>query len=229
ISYPKEGESAVKTIAIGGVLTLFGFLLIPILPVMGYLLRVLRETYDDHVDEPPVFEEWETLFVDGIKVLVVSFVYNLVPAIILFVFAGGAVVGLATGDTGAAGLGIASLFGGFVLAGIVGLVLFYILPAGLVNMGRTGRLGSAFAFSELRPVLFNGDYAMNWLMSIAVFIIAGVVSGLVGMIPLLGWIAGAFIGFYAYVASAYLWGRGVNSAGGFDGEGGEPTERGAVA
>jgi len=41
-------------------------------------MRVIRQTADGD-DEPPVFEAWSDLLVEGLKAFVVTFVYSLLP------------------------------------------------------------------------------------------------------------------------------------------------------
>jgi len=86
IRYPWKGEDNLKNVAIGGVLTLLGVFLLPMFFVLGYGLEVIRRVSDGDVAEPPAWEDWGTLFVDGLKVFVITVVYSLIPAAI-FAFA----------------------------------------------------------------------------------------------------------------------------------------------
>lgn len=136
LSYPRRGEDWLKTIGIGGVLLLFGFLLVPTIPVQGYLLRVARSGALGE-ETPPSFENWGELFVDGFKLFVVLLAYTLVPYVVLVV--GGL---LGSGEGG----GIGSLLGLLVLlAGVALLTLgAYLVPVALTNFALEGRLGAAF-------------------------------------------------------------------------------------
>lgn len=77
LRFPIAGDSALKNLLIGGVLGLLGFLLVPAFFVQGYLVRVLRVAVDGG-DEPPVFDEWGDLLVDGLKLFVVTLAYFIV-------------------------------------------------------------------------------------------------------------------------------------------------------
>ena len=57
IGYLRNSEEWVKTVVVGGLLTFFGFLVVPGVLVVGYLLRVLRARMHGE-EEPPVFVEW---------------------------------------------------------------------------------------------------------------------------------------------------------------------------
>ncbi|SFK88100.1 Protein of unknown function [Halogranum rubrum] len=206
IEYLRNSEDWVKTFLIGGVLSLLSALVLPTILVVGYLMRVLRGTMRGD-EEPPVFDDWGDLAVDGLKGFVIGFVYFLIPAIVVgiavFLGVAGAIAG---GGSDAAGL-----FGGLValVGALVGFVLTifaaYVTPAALANYAETDRMGAAFDFGELRPILFSGKYATAWLYAFALFIAAGIVSGLLGATGV-GAILSAFITFYALVAVYYIFG-----------------------
>ena len=117
LTYLRDGDDAIVTVAIGGVLLLASPLLIPSFLVLGYLTRVIRQTADGD-DEPPVFEAWSDLLVEGAKAFAVTFVYSLLPLTILAVaamFGIGAVV-VGSGD------GTGGLLGGLI-GGLLALLL----------------------------------------------------------------------------------------------------------
>lgn len=209
INYPRNGDDTLVTIIIGGLLTLFSFLLVPLLPLYGYLMNVLRSGMD-HGEEPPAFENWNDLFVEGAKVFAVSLAYFLIPLVILAVTVGGALISIVSGNAGA-GTALGAL-AGFSLAALVSLVFYYVLPAALANFARSGEIGSAFAFGELRPVLFSGTYAKGWLLALGVIVAASVVAGLLSVVPLIGAVAGVFVTFYAIVAAFYIYGQAFEDA-----------------
>lgn len=209
INYPRNSDEALMTIIIGGLLTLFSFLLVPLLPLYGYLMNVLRSGMD-HGEEPPVFGDWNDLFVEGAKVFVISLAYFLIPLVIFTVTVGGAAISTLSGNAGAGT--VLGALAGFTVASLVSLVFYYVLPAALANFARSGDIGSAFAFGELRPVLFSGSYARGWLLALGVIIVAGIVTSLLNVVPLLGFVAGMFVTFYAVVAAFYIYGQAFDDA-----------------
>ena len=211
INYPRENDDWVRTVVIGSVLTLFGFLLIPAIAVFGYYVRVIRGTISGE-SEPPVFDEWEELFVDGLKAFVVTLVYMLVPAIVLGISVGGLVVAAVFG-TGDVGFGaFLGALAGFVLSGIITLVFWYVVPAAVANVARTGNIGSGFAFGELRPALLSSTYAVPWLLSVGVLVGAGVVTGVLNVVPLLGFLLAIPVTFYATVVAFRIAATGFREA-----------------
>ena len=205
INYPRQGDEAVKTILIGGVLGLLGFLVIPAILVIGFYLRTLRAAIAGD-DEPPVFDEWGDLLVDGLKGFVIGLVYFVVPAAILMISVGGvAAAAIATGDVG---LGtIAGAVTGFSVAFVLAVIAWYVLPAALANAVAADRVGAAFAFGDLKAVLLDGDYAVSWLLALGLVVAASILVGVLNLIPPLGFVAGAFVNFYVGVVAFYLYGR----------------------
>lgn len=210
LNYPWESEDRWTTIAIGSLLTLLSVLLIPAILLAGYYQRVLRSSMDDGA--VPVFDDWGDLLVEGLKAIVVLIVYSLVPAIIVGVSlasAAGAVLGDGGIVSGALALGA---FIGVLVGGLVGLALWYIVPAGLANLAATGRLGSAFAFGEMRHTLASRDYAVSWLVALGVLFVAGIIAGVFNLVPF-GFVLAIPVGFYAAVVAFHLYGLGVAAAG----------------
>ncbi|MGB9955719.1 DUF4013 domain-containing protein [Haloferax prahovense] len=207
LNYLRNGEDWVKTVLIGGVLGLLSFLIVPTFLVIGYLLRVVRATMKGD-EMPPEFDDWGDMAIDGVKGFAIAFVYALVPAIIAGVFGFAGIVGAAAGGSDAAGAvgGIVALVG-LLLAFVLGLLAAYLIPAALSNYAETDRMGAAFDFGTLRPILTSGKYATAWLMAFAVLFASSIVVGVLNVIPLLGFVVGAFVTFYAAVAAYYIIGK----------------------
>lgn len=211
LEYPMKHDEWLKTILIGGVLSVFGFLLIPIVLVYGYIVRVLRHRFDGD-PQPPTFGEWEELLVDGIQAIVIGFVYLLIPIVVGFVTVGGSIAAIATGTRGGAMAGGVGLLFGALVSFVLSLIFGYIAVAAVVNFAHEGQLGAGFDFSTLPNILFNGDYAVAWLLSVGVLIGVSIVASVLNFIPFLGSIIGAFLFFYAQIVAAHLWVSGYSAA-----------------
>jgi hypothetical protein len=164
------------------------------------VLRVLG-TVSEGDDEPPVFDDWGTLAVDGVKALVVAVVYALVPAVLAVVFVGG---GVAIADSAPFVGALAALVGAAVVL-LASVAVFYAAPAALVRLAQSGRVGAAFEFDALRPVVVRREYATGWLLALGVLLAAGLVASALAAVPVLGWLAAFFVAFYAQVTAAYLY------------------------
>jgi len=206
LNYLRESDDAVVTLLIGGFLLLASPLLIPAFAVLGYVVRVLRRTADGD-DEPPVFDAWGELLVDGLKAFVVAFVYSLLPLSVVAVAVGlsiGTLVAVPGGETAGVGtvvVGLIVLVAGLVslLASLVGL---YVTPAALAAVADSGRVGDGFALGALWGVISKRAYATGWLTAAVVVLAGSLAVGVLSVVPILGTIAGLFVQFYALVAAA---------------------------
>lgn len=220
LAYPTEHQEWVKTILIGGALSIFAFLLIPIVLVYGYIVRVLRRRLDGD-PQPPTFGQWEELLVDGIKAVGIGFVYLLIPGLVGFVTVGDSIAAVATGTQSGPGAGDGILFGA-LLSLLVSLLFGYVAVAAIVNFVYEGEFAAAFDFTTLRGIVLDGDYAVAWGLSVVVFAGVRVLVGVLGVIPLLGTVIGAFVFFYAQIVAAHLWADGYGTSRGLGRQGGQP-------
>ena len=212
LGYLRTDDDWTRTVLIGGILSLLGVLIVPTILVGGYLVRVLRRTMHGD-DRPPAFDEWETLLIDGAKAFAITLAYGLVPAAVAAaVVAGGllsfsVVGGSGAGGATAGGVGVAVVVVGSLLALVLGLLAAYVVPAAIAAFAETDRIGSAFSIAALRPVLTSGTYATAWVTALAVIIGAGLIAGALNAIPVIGFVIGGFVGFYAAVTAYYIVGH----------------------
>jgi hypothetical protein len=170
--------------------------------VTGYASRVLKES--PGADSPPKLENYGDLFVDGLKIVIASIIYMLIPLILIAAGFGSFFAAMVTGG------GPNFMWGGFtpaymgllggtgvvlVLVGLlVAFVMLILLAAGIAHMIKTGKFGKAFAFGEILNVIGKigwGKY-IAWL--ILIVILAAIVGAIAGAIPYVGWIIAAIIG-----------------------------------
>ncbi|TKX56000.1 DUF4013 domain-containing protein [Halorubrum sp. SP3] len=212
LTYLRDGDDAVITAVIGGLLLLASPLVIPSVLVLGYLTRVVRRTADGD-DAPPAFEEWGELFVDGLKAFAVVFVYSLLPLAVVataavvslgaFVVVPGSSDGGAGAFLGAFAVGILVLVAGTVALAL-SLVGLYVTPAALAAVAESGRVGDGFAVGALWGVVTKRAYATGWLTAAVVVLAGALAIGVLSVVPILGTIAGVFVQFYALVAAAAI-------------------------
>lgn len=205
LNYPRESSDVVLTVLVGGLLTFFSFLLIPWFLVLGYLLRVLDRTADGN-DDPPRFDEWGDMLVEGLKAFIITFVYGLLPLVLIIFFVIGGVMGAALGDTFAA-LGFLWILLGLLFTFVVTIGIAYFVPAALANFVETGNIGAAFDFGTIKEVTFTETYLIGWLTAAVILIGASILGGMLSVIPFIGWVLGALIIFYAYVSATYIIGH----------------------
>lgn len=217
ITYPMNSDDWIKTILIGGALTLASILIVPAFLVYGYVLRVLRAGMAGE-EEPPVFDDWGTLLKEGVVGFVVVIIYQLIPLIVMTVTVGGSVAAMASGTEAGAGVGIVGLVGGLALSTLLALLFGYVGLIGLANYAHLGTFGAAFDLDVIRTVAVDADYAIPWLYGIGILIGAAVVASILGIVPILGALVGVFVTFYGQVAAAWVWGKGFGDATGLGGD-----------
>jgi hypothetical protein len=152
------------------------------LPLMGYIMKVLRG------EKPaPEVADWGTLFVDGIKYLIVVIIWAIPFMIVYFLTIGAGVVAMMSGDMAAIG----AMLVGFVIAFIVGVITAVFAIIGVVRFARTGSIGEAFNFTEILATIAKigwVPYIIALVVLIVVDIIVGIVVTILMMIPILGFI-----------------------------------------
>ncbi|MBC7127508.1 MAG: DUF4013 domain-containing protein [Candidatus Methanosuratincola petrocarbonis] len=176
---------------LGRLLILVILSIIPILNfiVVGYAAKVASETPEGNA--PPQLTGYASLFIEGLKVVVVGIVYMIIPLILI----GPSIIGFmsipmlpAAPGLFVGGLALIALFAGIILA-ILASILFYM---GVMNMIKKNSFGKAFAFGEILEIIRNVGWGMYILWIIALIIIVAIV-GLISAIPVVGWLISLII------------------------------------
>ena len=218
LSYPLNGDSALGRIIIGGLLGFGSFLIIPAFALMGYLVWVLGGAARGD-EEPPAFENWGEMLVDGLKATAVSLVYGIVPFALVFVsvftIAGG---GAAGSDTAMGLFGSIGLIG--ILVSILAMfVLYYLIPAALTNMALEDSFEAAFDFGTIKQAVLSADYLIAWLIPFALAFLVNVVVFVLA-ITVVGLLLVPFLQFYVQVAAFYMFGAAFGKVVGSSATGG---------
>jgi hypothetical protein len=215
LSYPLKGDSALGRIIIGGLLGFGSFLVIPGFALLGYLVWVLGGAARGE-EEPPAFDDWVDMIVDGLKATVVAIVYGIVPFVLvfvsIFVIAGGGATGSEAGMSILGGIGIIGILVSFLAM----FVLYYLIPAALTNMALEGSVEAAFDFGTIKQAVLSVDYLVAWLIPFVLAFLANIVTGILA-ITIVGLVAVPFIQFYIQVAAFYMFGAAFGEVVGVDG------------
>jgi len=101
---------------------------------------------------------------------------------------------------------------GLIFAGLYTLVIYPIMAVAIGNMAYyDGELGAAFRFSEILSTISEIGWVDLIIWYIVVIVVGGVIvflGSLIGIIPILGWIAVLLIVypyFYLFYARAIAW------------------------
>jgi len=196
-----------------GMLFVIVFLILYLI-VCGYSLSVIKETINDS-EECPEFQ-WVKNLIDGIKYVVVSIAYSIIPILVTLLLAyvtgffenfvnilnytiatqGMYGSSMSTATSGTVAIPpelIVNLWGSALIVAIVGIVLFIIfgllLNIAIARLAKTDNLGDAFSFGEIFEDIANigwGTYIIWTILLIVISFIFTIITSLVQMIPIIG-------------------------------------------
>lgn len=155
----QDGKRLIKL----GIICLFNFLILPIFLQLGYSYRVTKVAVKGMIngdDALPDFSDAISMFIDGLKIFVVKFVYIIVPIIIfaVFMWAGRAVGGSAGGII--TGIGV-------ILTVVIGVVAYILSDLAVCHMAAEDEaLSTAFDIKSLSAIAKS----IGWLRLIGFYI-----------------------------------------------------------
>lgn len=232
VEYPLRGEESTETLIFGALLLLFGFLLLPLVFVFGYVVRTVR-TSSEGTAEPPRFDDWHRLFAAGLypwvlaiflpvsvylafdgrtlTELVASMAFR--PHALLFIpfEAMMAVIQVVMGPPpldGSAQGGLGMAVYGFFFVVSISLVFayWYLAGAAIVTYISTERVTAAIDTSML-AVATDREHASLWVVSgLTVAFVMTFGGVLADTIPIVGHAFSAVVLFYATVVVAGVFG-----------------------
>lgn len=207
-----EDTQWIKKVLIGALLTVFSFLIVPVLILSGYLIKIMRQVMNGEWDGLPEWDEWGELLKDGFFVTVAQLIYTL-PFILLMIIGGLATSGFAAvaGDD-AAGLIAGGGFLLFCLMIIVAIAFLFLTPAIMIQYAIKDDFAACFRFGEIMDIIRNNlsDILIVFLVTVAAGVvlsmITGIASATVILIPVAILISMAF-GPYISFVTAHLYGQ----------------------
>lgn len=156
------------------------------LPLAGYSLKVLRG------EKPaPEVTDWATLFIDGIKYLIISIIWMIPAMIVMFFTVGVSALGAMSGDPTAAMAAVGGMMAGLLVFFIVFVITMLFEIIGVIRFARTGSMGEAFNFGAILETIGKigwGSYIIALIVLMIVGVIFGIIVSIIMMIPILGWI-----------------------------------------
>ncbi|MDO9323914.1 MAG: DUF4013 domain-containing protein [Methanoregula sp.] len=153
------------------------------LPLLGYALKVFRGE-----NPAPEVNDWGTLFVDGIKYLIVGLIYAIPFLIVFFVTIGAGIIALANNPASVVGA-IGGMLFGFIVLVIIGFLTMIFSTIGIIRFARTGSMGEAFNFKEISATIAKigwVPYIISLIVIMVVMVVIEIIISILGMIPVLG-------------------------------------------
>jgi hypothetical protein len=198
-----EDEQWLSKLLLGAVISL-----IPIFgqaALTGYAIAVLRNVQAGSQRPLPSWDRLGEYFVDGLLFWIATLVY-LIPFLILacpiaLVWA----LPAAAGDNQDAMTALTSI-AGLISAGLgclsllYAIVLWLVTPVLQIRFAETGELGSCLRFGQVFRFLFQHigsiivAQLLVWAATFVVTTVVGGVVGVLGLIPICGWVIGGLLG-----------------------------------
>lgn len=199
LGFPRTSDDWVQTVLIGAVLVPLSLLILPAFVLQGYMVRVMGAATAGE-KRAPSFTDWGSLFVDGLKLVVVGFVASLVVNVPVWILQFTVLAGAGEPESGVSTLFWVVLLVVFVLS----LVLAYFLPAAYANFALEGAsFGAAFDVSRIWNGATTGSYAKAWVLAIVIGLVLGGIAALLSLV-----LIGLPLLFYVQVVTYYLFARG---------------------
>lgn len=140
------------------------------IPFNGYILRVYRGT-----TPAPEVDAWGTLFIDGLKMLIIAIIYILPLLLILILVLGLMILASPGGnisDPGIAGGFFESLF--TLMYYLMEFVIAAILPVAYIRFARTGLFFEAFNFGAIQETIGR----IGWLNYVVAVVFIALLIGI---------------------------------------------------
>jgi hypothetical protein len=150
--YPFRDDDYPRTLLIGSLLTVGSVLVLPLFVLLGFFTRTIGNAIGG--DAPPQFEEYGSLFVEGVKLAAVLLAYLLVFVVLM------GLVSLAGSISETAGTV------GFLLLVAVYFALMYVATSILFHFCRRRRMHDAF---DLRAIL-NTAFSLRYLLVVLLWL-----------------------------------------------------------
>jgi hypothetical protein len=156
------------------------------LPLAGYAMKVLRG------EKPaPEVDDWGTLFIDGIKYVIVALIYAIPLIIVWVIVMGASAVAIMSGDATAMMAAFGAMAIGLLVMLVLGIIIAVFEIIGMVRFARTGSIGEAFNFGAILATIAKigwVPYIIAIVVLVVVGIIFGIIVGILMMIPILGFL-----------------------------------------
>ena len=200
VKFPANDVEWIKKMVIGGLL-----MLIPIVNfiALGYYIKTMRGGIDGKSGLPE-WDDWGNLFVKGLLVIIVVFIYMLIPLAVMFMSIGGAAISsIASGDVSPASIG--TIIGGSLLSVFLMFIVWLLLPMALSIYAKEDSIGAAFGIGEILSRIKSviGEYIIAIIVLYALMLIVSFIA----VIPFIGWVVMIFAHFYVILVAANMFGK----------------------
>ncbi len=216
LNYYLDDPDWMKKLAIGLLMALLSFLILPMFIMVGYGVRIARNVKDG-LDVPlPEWDDWGGMLSEGFAVCAAGFLYSL-PIVVLSIIG---VLLISLGDSSnsdaLAAMGGVSFMVLICIASLYFIALFAIMPAIYVQYINHGSLSACLQYRKVFGITrqYIGDILMTLLMMFGVFVAVSMLSFIPCLGQLISLVASPWIGW----VMAHLYGQIAAKASGNKGD-----------
>jgi len=158
--------------------------------IIGYQMQVFRG-----IKPAPELANWGKLFIDGIKLLLVTIVY-MIPFLLVFGLTVGAAIFTAVTSGTLSPAMLTGLGVGLIISLIILILTALFLYIAEVRVARTNSMGSAFQIGEILAHIGRigwGSYILSLIVLVLVMLVLGGIVIALSMIPFIGWLIQLFL------------------------------------
>jgi hypothetical protein len=150
------------------------------IPMNGYVMRIYRGAAT-----APEVDQWGTLFIDGLKLMIIGFIYA-IPMMIVWAFIyGSMLLAVVQGSADSAAMAEWSPNLGLLLVlYAIEIIIGIIMPIASIRFARTGSFSEAFNFGEILTTIGK----IGWITYLIALIILTLVIGIPIFILIIGFI-----------------------------------------
>ena len=167
--------------------------------LFGYMMEIYRGN-----PTPPECTNWIARFIDGIKLIVASFVYS-IPMLIVLIITFLPVMSELFSQLGTKGdidfaafePFILPVIIGIIITCILGLIIFLISTIGIIRMARMNRFMEAFNISGILTTIRSIGW-INYIIGLIVLYVIAMVLGVVINLIMEAHLIGLIIGLFLY-------------------------------
>jgi hypothetical protein len=162
-----------------------------IIPFMtpGYNFQIFKG-----IKPAPEVNDWTSIFISGIKLVIVGLIYALPIIIIAGILFLGAIFAFISGDPQVWVIVAGNSVFGALICVVWGIILFFIVPIAFIRFARSEKFGEAFNISAILAHISKigwTSYIITLVVllitAIAGWIIIALISAIFMFIPIIGW------------------------------------------
>ncbi|NHN40799.1 DUF4013 domain-containing protein [Halorubellus sp. JP-L1] len=208
--YPIAGKDREWPVVVGWILVMVSFVIpvAPLVPYLGYLVRVLAASSREDAT-PPIRTDPVGLLTQGILGSVIVATYLLPPVLALLVTVYGA-----SERAGAVDVGFSDslvLYAGSTVVLAVFLLAVFLVPIALARYADDG-FRAAFGARGIAPVASHAAYFARWMAGTVALVLTAAFANVAVQVDRAGPVIASLVVAYGVVLAAHLWGVGVRLA-----------------